>query len=103
MTWYNQNGIANLISAQQLGEDECMLEYATKIGSLVHGPNGNMLIFRSEEGLCNRMPFIDMGADSADCIVHTGSIKRSDRVAIFRQYGIIMKDSHRKLCRVCSG
>ena len=37
--WYNEVGIANLISAAQLESEGYVLEYSTKMGWLAHGPD----------------------------------------------------------------
>ena len=73
--WYNEHGIANLISAPQLEDDGYKLEYATNIGWMAHGPDGNTMIFRRDKGLCNGMPFVDLSANPDEFILPTDRIK----------------------------
>eukprot|EP00804_Cyclotella_cryptica_P019912 CCRYP_007825-RA/>CCRYP_007825-RA protein AED:0.78 eAED:0.12 QI:0/-1/0/1/-1/1/1/0/255 len=76
--WYNKGGITNLISAPQLESDGYILEYATTLGWLVHGPDGKTMIFKRDSGLCGGMPYVDLTQDPADFIVDTNAIRRQD-------------------------
>eukprot|EP00804_Cyclotella_cryptica_P008701 CCRYP_018547-RA/>CCRYP_018547-RA protein AED:0.32 eAED:0.32 QI:0/-1/0/1/-1/1/1/0/427 len=76
--WYNEGGIANLISAPQLESDGYILEYVTTLGWLVHGPDGKTMIFKRDSGLCGGMPYVDLTQDPAKFIVDTNAIRRQD-------------------------
>lgn len=67
--WYYKDGITNLILAPQLQDDGYELEYMTKIGWLVHGPDRNTIIFWKDGRLCKGMPYIDLTVDHGSFIV----------------------------------
>ena len=80
--WYNEEGIANLISAPQLESEGYMLEYATELGWLAHGPDGKTMMFKKDKGLCGGIPYIDLTDDGAGYIMDTSTIRKEDGVVM---------------------
>eukprot|EP00804_Cyclotella_cryptica_P008908 CCRYP_012018-RA/>CCRYP_012018-RA protein AED:0.42 eAED:0.38 QI:0/0/0/1/1/1/2/0/309 len=58
--WYSPNGIANLLSVPKLEHDGYKIDISTEIGCKVHAPDGTILHFKRDTGLCQRMPYLDM-------------------------------------------
>jgi hypothetical protein len=57
--WENEDGIANLLSIPQLESAGWKLDYTDGIWT-AFSPNGKVLTFKKDTGVCGGMPFIDM-------------------------------------------
>eukprot|EP00804_Cyclotella_cryptica_P010749 CCRYP_005527-RA/>CCRYP_005527-RA protein AED:0.26 eAED:0.17 QI:0/0/0/1/1/1/3/0/840 len=80
--WLNKNGIANLISAQQLETEGYKLEYTSDGGWLAHGPNGRSIIFKRDTGLCEGMPYIDLAGDTTKFIMDTNTLEKQNGIVM---------------------
>eukprot|EP00804_Cyclotella_cryptica_P002560 CCRYP_010401-RA/>CCRYP_010401-RA protein AED:0.15 eAED:0.13 QI:0/0/0/0.5/1/1/8/0/1350 len=58
--WYSPNGIANLLSVPRLEQDGYRIEMSTVDGCRVYAPDGAVLHFKKDKGLCMGMPYLDM-------------------------------------------
>ena len=67
--WVNCNGIANLLSIPQLEEDDYVIDYNTKRDWLVTTPQGDVIRFKRDTGLCNRMLYTNLCESRAGVIM----------------------------------
>ena len=58
--WLVQNGIANLLSIPCLERDGFRVSYDTNTCWLVHCPDGMILKFKKDTGVCEGFPYIDL-------------------------------------------
>jgi hypothetical protein len=58
--WVNDTGIANLLSVPKLEKSGWKIQYETGGEWQALSPNGQLLTFKKDKGLCNGMPYLDM-------------------------------------------
>ncbi|EJK61833.1 hypothetical protein THAOC_17605 [Thalassiosira oceanica] len=61
----NTGGMANLLSIPRLEEAGCKVDYSTDGEWTVKLPSGEVLVFKRDTGVCNRMPYITSSGVSA--------------------------------------
>ena len=65
--WLNQQETANLLSIPQLEEDGYHVTYDTLKEWILITPQGKIIVFKRDTGICNRMPYIDMREHKKVC------------------------------------
>eukprot|EP00804_Cyclotella_cryptica_P005972 CCRYP_000228-RA/>CCRYP_000228-RA protein AED:0.45 eAED:0.45 QI:0/-1/0/1/-1/1/1/0/151 len=58
--WYSPNGIANLLLMPKLEQEGYKIDLSTEKGCRVRAPDGTVLHFKRDTGLCHGMPYLDM-------------------------------------------
>ena len=58
--WLNERGIVNLLSIPMLEEAGCKVSTHTDGNWKVTTPRGEVIVFKRDIGVCNRMPYIDL-------------------------------------------
>ena len=58
--WVNESGVANLLSIPQLEKDGFRIKYDTHGDWEVYSPDGVLIVFDRDTGLCEGMPFTDL-------------------------------------------
>ena len=58
--WYNDTGIANLLSVPKLEKAGWVIAYKTGGRWVARSPEGQVLLFKKDEGMCDGMPYLDM-------------------------------------------
>ena len=58
--WLNKNGIANLVSIPKLKVDGCVVRTDTKGEWQVLTPEGKVIPFKRDKGMCVGIPYIDL-------------------------------------------
>ena len=58
--WVNETGIANLLSLPKLEKCGWVIKYETGGKWVATSPEGQVLVFKKDAGLCDGMPYLDM-------------------------------------------
>ena len=74
--WLHENGIANLLSIPQLEKDGYTVSTSTKGQRKVFTPEGKIILFKRDTGMCVGMPYIDL-RDYEQGLVLTKTVRKN--------------------------
>ena len=93
--WLNDTGIANLLSVPELEKQGCLLKYTTGKHWEVFTPQGRVLTFYLDTGVCAGMPYLDM-TKLQDHVRAATPAEMTHVLKRIEELGIVLVDTVRK-------